>query len=176
MKPNKEFTKWVLPLLLIVLLSSISSCQIIARLEPEYYQENTVYYKEGAFAIDPGTILESLAQEKIDVFSPLISTPETTTQSSAGAVKWSQANYLQITQAFHKFFWGEPIEGWTIDQLFFRLDCKDVIVGPQIFSITLYKIIHIREEESRFVHYIYIKPSENRISWDEYEKYPKRAS
>jgi len=173
---DKLFKKWHLLILLIFLLSStLSSCQMLlkgmAMIDGEYWKENSMSSTEGSYIIDRNSILESLSHGKMNVFEPLVSTPETNASIS---VTWSQEDYIQIAQALNKFVWGESWQDWQVKDMLFKSDCEDANKGPQDFHITLYKIVHLQDGDSRLVHEIYITPMNNTVDWSEYERYPVR--
>jgi hypothetical protein len=170
---NTNIRNWPLLLMLAASLTSmVSACDVLAHLEPESWYEREVSSGEGTFAIDPATILESLAQGKMDIFTSLSGTPEAPPLMPVEAVEWSQADYFQIAEALHEFVWKESWQDWKVNRLVFRLDCEHANKGPQQLSIVLYKIVQLREEESRFVRDIFIMPMKRSVEWSEAELQP----
>ena len=150
------------------------SCQALTLLEPEYWQEESISSENGVLVFNSETILDDLEQGDQNIFIPYKGAPEATSATNLKLVKWSQADYLLIAEKLHEYVWNESWRTWKVNHLFFRMDCDQADNGPQIFSIKIYKISHIRDEKSRIVRVIDIKPLENLATWREFEKYPQR--
>jgi hypothetical protein len=158
-------------MLLIMFLSLTFACQFFS-----FGREEEISNKEAYYAIDPNTILDSLAQGATNVFTPQIATPEFESSIQGEPVEWSQSDYFRIADALHEFVWNESLDEWNLDGMTFGMDCKDVDYGSQYANFRFYKVVHTREKESRLVHNIYIFPAENSVWWTEIEYYPKLAN
>jgi hypothetical protein len=151
-KKFRPFKKDFQGVTLIIIIFLLFSCKAIDRLEPRYWQEYTIASSEGEFMIDSHTILKSIAQGRADAFIPRVTgTPEANNIMPTGPVRWSQSDYLTIAQSVFNLVWGDPWQIWAVDNLFFRMDCDQAVYGPQIFSIRMYKIVHLRDEDSRLI-------------------------
>lgn len=87
-------------------------------------------------------------------------------------VTWKQKDYLFIAEAFHEFVRNESMDTWKLNDVVFRLECKDVSFGLQLGSFTLSKIISDQGTPYRWVRYITIDPTENEILFTEEEYHP----
>ena len=164
--------KLLIKLLLLMLICMIVAYISVFLIAGSDIRPVIMSESEGYYTIDPDTILEDLAQGKNNVFTPQIATPEVSSLTSDTPVQWTQADYYRIAQALHEFVWSEPIEGWSLEKMLYKLDCSDVSSGPQLAHFKYFQIVHNREEESRFMHDIWIQPNENTIIWRDVEKYP----
>jgi len=131
---------------------------------------------EGAYIINPDTILEALAQGNKDVFTPIVTTPDPELPALINTVQWSQADYFHIAEAFHEFFWKESSKNWNLHLMIFSMDCKEINQGPQYAYFQFFVTKDVRENQSRYVHDIYIEPTKNLVSWHEVEYYPNLAN
>lgn len=168
---SKQFRNWLIFFLLIAVILGVTvSCQLPSFLGNEKVAD--ISSSEGYIVIDSETILDALARGKTDVFTPQLVTPEVIPPTPDTPVQWSQANYFQIVFAMYPFIWNETLEGWGLERMLFRLDCADVINGPQDASIQFFKITHTRDQDSRLLRDLWINPTKNLVSWHEVEKYP----
>lgn len=179
-KLNKRLKKWlVVSITIVFVCGGLSSCEVLYRLEPEYWQEHTIAKSraKGINSINPDTILESLNRGEEDVFFPsdgFLEVPPTATPFSSKIVHWSQADYFDIAQAYHEYVWGESWQDWNINLLLFTLNCGQANIGAQDLYISLYKIVSSLEGEYRLIRDIDFYPSVGFITWSEYAKSPVR--
>lgn len=153
-------------LMSLMLISSIS-CQWLSIRSEEIIRGESGYY-----LINPDTILDELAQGNIDVFALNDVTPEPPLLNPFSAVQWTESDYFLIAQALYQFVWNESIEDWSLWDLTFAMRCGDVSNGPQTAYFTFYKVVQVREQESRLKRQLNIDPSNNSVSWSEIEYYP----
>ncbi len=128
----------------------------------------------GAYSFDAQTVRQSLAAGQSDIFTQLpefIVAPQWT---EAPPVQWRQDDFYRVAQAVHQLAWQEPLEGWKIKQVFFRLRCAEAADGPQFMSFDLFKIVRIRQANSRLERRLNVEPQRNQISWSGAEYYPER--
>ena len=179
-KLNKRLKKWFVASITIVFVcGGLSSCEVLYRLEPEYWQEHTIATSraEGINSINTDTILESLNKGEKDVFFPsdsFLEVPPAATPFSSKIVHWSQADYLAIAQAYHEYVWGESWQDWNINLLFFKMNCDQANIGAQKLYISLYKTVSSKEGGYRLIRDIDFYPSVGLITWSEYAKSPVR--
>ena len=162
----KQFNKWLAFLILLAII--LSACRLFS-----FGTEDTMYWKETAYTIDPDTILDSLAQGKKDVFTLQTATPEAELPPASEPVHWSQSDFYRIAQALHEYVWNESVEEWYLPDMEFGMDCQGAFDGPQYGRFVFYKFVHIREQESRIEHDIYILHQENTVRVFETEYYPR---
>lgn len=136
-------------------------------------EEQAISSDAATYTIDAQTILQSLDQTNIDVFKLEMATPESTPERLP-SVRWSQTDYYRVAQAFHEFVWQESLDKWKLNLIFFRLDCTDAALGPQMMSFDMFRMDKTREGDSRIDRSIYIWPQQNQLHWSEAEYYPVR--
>jgi hypothetical protein len=163
---DQFYKRWILTFVLISLMSI--SCRTLS-----LRRENLIQGERVSYVFDPNTIVADIEQGKTtNIFISQNGTPEPPLIKPFNMVCWTQADYLDIMWAFHKFLWKGAIEDWNIRHILFSMKCEVVSIGPQFAYFVLYKVDKIREEASRFEHQIYINPSENLISSSKDEYYP----
>ena len=93
---------------------------------------------DGWYHYDPTTLPQALERGE-----PLSLTPEATVATSdvldSKPVQWTQADFLQIADAFQQQELAESLSAWKFSQLWFELYCADVAFGPQHLTIELYR-------------------------------------
>lgn len=99
------------------------------------------YFETRYFEIDPRTILESLDRRNVDVFLPLTATPDAFDKLYSVPPPWKQSDYLNISNALHRFVWNEDIDDWLIESMSFYGDCRYDPLGFDLFKITYFKDI-----------------------------------
>jgi len=156
---GKRFLFFISP---IVILYFIVACQQFS-----FGREEESPKREADYTIDPNTILESIANGKMDVFTLESVTHERQPLMSSMPVQWSQSDYSQIAQALHQYVWNEPLEDWSFGSMQYGMDCQDVSNGPQYAYFGYYKVTHYGNQTSRVVHEIYILHEVNSVHWVE---------
>jgi hypothetical protein len=154
-------------LLLAVIVVSLSSCRYFSN---EY--EKRVSTSDGGYTINPDTIIDALQYNQSDIFTKQTMTPSAESSVSVEPVEWSQEDYYRIAQALHEFVWNDSISNWKINQVLYRMDCENTHNGPQMAHFRLFRIALVRDEETRIVHEISIRPLENSVEWVESEFFP----
>ena len=157
--------------LLAVLLVSLACESQDLSLE---IKEQQISRGNGVYAFNSQTILQSLAQGKMNVFALQSATPESS-QADSPPVRWSQTDFFRVAQAFHESVWQEPMKSWKLNDIFFRLRCEYAPLGPQFVSFKMFKTARIREANSRLERNIDIRPQQNQASWTGIEYYPERS-
>ncbi len=152
--------------LLIAIFSAMQSCNALK-------SENVETIKQQYYAVEPNTLLESIAQGKEDAFILIDENQETTPLPANISAKWSQDDFLGVAEALHKVVWGEPLMTWNLFQMDFRVACTDAGMGFDNAHFVFYKVTTVGEQESRFVHEITIEPNRRSASIWEREYSPK---
>ncbi|MFZ1476045.1 MAG: hypothetical protein WBV59_00265 [Anaerolineae bacterium] len=127
---------------------------------------------DGWYHYDPTTLPQALERGE-----PLSLTPEATVATSdvldSKPVQWTQADFLQIADAFQQQELAESLSAWKFSQLWFELYCADVAFGPQHLTIELYREYPRDEGGMRLVqHSVLISPRRNQVGWTENELWP----
>jgi hypothetical protein len=128
----------------------------------------------GAYSFDAQTVRQSLVAGQGDIFTPLMDFTIAPQWTEAQPVQWRQADFYRVAQAVHQLAWQEPLEDWKIKQVFFRLRCAEAVDGPQFMSFDLFKIVRIRQANSRLERRLNVELQRNQVSWSEGEYYPER--
>jgi hypothetical protein len=161
--------QYIWALLVVLLASSACDAQDFS-LE---IKEQQISGGNGVYAFDSQTVLQSMAQGKMNVFTLQSATPESP-QPDLPPVRWSQSDFYRIAQALHESIWREPIEGWKLNQILFRVKCVDAPLGPQFVGFKMFKTARIREANSRLERNVYVEPRQNQAGWTGIEYYPER--
>jgi hypothetical protein len=143
------------------------SCQTLSFKNEERISGDETYY-----LINPDTILDDIANGKVNIFRQQTVTPQPPLSQDLSTVQWTQKDYLSIAETLHKFVWNESIEDWNLRYVYFAMNCEDVSKGPQFAHFILYKIVENNQQKTRFEHRIYIDPSNNSVIWFEDEYRP----
>jgi hypothetical protein len=137
---------------------------------------------KGVYAFDPQTVFAALARGETDVFVPQAAAPQPGLEGDLPPVRWTQADFYSLLRAFHATVWQEPLENWSLNDLFFALDCADTNLGLQWFSVELYRTAPAGAEgyddgyDSRFERHIFINPRQGTIEWWETRIAPNMRS
>jgi hypothetical protein len=153
----------------LIVLVAISSCSIG---KPEH--ETEITHTSGYYSFDPESIFQSLSQSDESIFRQIgsITNPVDTIPSTSD-VTWSQEEFSDVMQSFHKFLWKEPAgNNWTMVSVEFRTGCNDVNNSLQFGSYHLYRVDSSSGRTTRQTRRIVIKPSEGTVWWSESELYP----
>ncbi len=116
------------------------------------------------YTFDPDTVLSSLAGENQNVFIVQDEDFEPVSSEPVNIVKWSQGDYLRITDAVHEQFWQTTIENWKIHFMTFRADCEHIAEGPQQGIFRYYESTNRFFGRSGLDETIYIDPSTKSVS------------
>jgi hypothetical protein len=153
-----------------ILVIATFACQLMP-LE----DEKEVFHRSGDYdyTFDPNTIFDSLSQGNIDVFQPLVASPQMPSQRVRPA-DWNSDDFFLVAQAFHEFHWKEPVEDWKLNVINYIYQCEDVDNGPSSAWFLFFKLFNGRTEKKmeRNVHDIGIFLSDNTILWSEVVRYP----
>jgi hypothetical protein len=121
-------------------------------------QENATTLKIQNFTIEPDKLLDSIAQGKPNVFTPVDTEPPVKPPSEQISVSWTQADYLYIAETLHEQVWGESLDGWQIRYMGFKLTCREADIGLQNGTFDYFKIVKTNNVESRLERFIDIDP------------------
>lgn len=110
----------------------------------------------GTYAINPENLLASLNNGNLDVFLPVLKTPEE--PLFAEPVKWRQEDYLKVTNALSLFVWNESLEDWKIYSMRFQTSCQESQKGFNWAEFYFYKEISTGWEKYYSVRGMFINP------------------
>ena len=140
---------------------------------------NSINYREPktidekTFSIESKTILETASFEK-NVFVP-ISNDSPRTQATT-FVQWNQSDYLSLAEALHSVAWKETLDSWNLSEMFFRMECKDISIGPQFGQINYLKTVKTKDKEAILVRVMEIEPEINQAYTAEIDYYSTQRS
>jgi hypothetical protein len=118
------------------------------------------------FAIEPETILQSIARGEEGIFSPMSDDTEVGGLSPQ-LINWDQNDYLLVVDAFHKFVWGSSVQDWSLNYMSFSLLCNQVGTGFQWTSFSFFQEKNTVDESSEIEHQIDIYPERKLINaWE----------
>lgn len=157
---------WRQQILCAILVVNVLACQFIP------LKQTQITTAEHSYSIDTATLLPSLEQGRTDVFTLLPDDYHSMPDLEYIPVMWKQGDYLLIAQAFHQVVQHESLDGWNLNEMFFRLDCKEVSTGWQLGGFTFSKIIQEQKMSRRAARNITIDPAKNMILFTEDEYYP----
>lgn len=98
------------------------------------------YSDLGYYKIDPGTILESLANGDANVFMPMLEDMHDVEEIPGISISWTQADFLRIASALGQFLWEDPMDlrDWSVYAVTFEGFC-DNLTGLDYAEITYFK-------------------------------------
>jgi hypothetical protein len=122
-------------------------------------------------SIEPASLLDDIAQGKLDVFIPIDEEPPWPARDQQIPVPWVQEDYLRIANALFEYVWNDTLDGWQLFTLYFNLDCTQRDFGFQSGIFTFFKNVEINGNKSRVERIVNIDPrnktvyvAENRYS------------
>ncbi len=119
--------------ILFIVLFLLVSCNTF---KPEY--ELLVSEKEEYYAINPDTILNSIAQGDIkDIFIPLSTEP---LDDKEQAVHWIADDYLRVVRVFSEQVNNETLDHWYIKRVLFDYGCADIGKGFERGRLQFFKV------------------------------------
>lgn len=104
------------------------------------------YSTYGFYEIFPETILESLNQGQVDVFTLASEEILDRDEPYYEEIRWSQSDYLKISDALSKEVWHEPLDlsQWQILDLSLHQACTDEPQGFYDFTIVYFQPLGIK--------------------------------
>jgi hypothetical protein len=152
---------------LIALVFVIFACKLLE-------EENKKTIKREYYAIEPDSILESLARGEVGVFSLTTDDIDYSAPPPGPTVQWKQSDYFSVIKAFYGEVLGGTLQGWSLNSMGFFLSCKEVDYGLQDGRFEFFKVINNgREREVRVFRFIDIDTRYKLVTFREEEHYPK---
>jgi hypothetical protein len=144
--------------LLGLILSSLSACS-------RFQRENQTPANEGYVSFNKDTVLKDISLGQIDIFPELKTTPQPIGYNDALPVNWRQSDYYRIALAAFQSIWGESPDGWSVNEMGFKLDCKYIERGVQKGRFVFFKVDKDANPSIRFERGIMVKPLSEEILW-----------
>jgi hypothetical protein len=155
--------------ILITILSMVIGCYTTSS-SPKEVEKNV---ENLSYAINSGTILESLKSGKTDVFAQPTINQQVTTSQHAESVSWHQADYFFIAKALYQQTQQATLGVQNLYAMSFNMNCAETNQGT--FSdgtFSSFKVIEVGENEIRVEYIILIQPLENSINTYKSEFHP----
>jgi len=127
----------------------------------------------GTYHIDSHTILQSLRQNELGLFTARDNGDENE-GSDLPPVQWTQADYWRIAEGVYQQVFEESVNDWKLTSMLFGLDCADVLYSPQQAVFEWYSVLDAREYR-RLDRWINISPRQNKVDWGDSELSPVRV-
>lgn len=116
------------------------------------------------YKIDPQTILDSIENKELDIFTPISSHSKNNSPVwEYGTFSWKQEDYLKIANALHQTVWDEPLNEWLIEKGKFLQFSYPDSKGFEYANLVFYK----RQNNEYTVHEISIDPLFNTATTSE---------
>lgn len=127
--------KWKI-LSLFLLFCIQASCQAMYD-----FGENPsiVSTQSGMISIEPATLLQDIKKQKAGLFVPIENEPDFRSAPNIPSVQWGQKDFLEIAKAVYMEVWNEPLDGWSVQDIYFLEECSDMHVGLQHATFKLFK-------------------------------------
>lgn len=155
-------------ILIIIFVNTIFGCKL-------FQEEVEKTTKQGYYAIQPESILETLAHEDTSAF--VLVTDQYVDYSApptGSTVTWTQSDYLYIVDTFYKLMLHDTLNDWHLNSMGFALSCADVEAGLQVGRFQFFKIVSDEnDQEVRVVRFIEVDPRYKIVSLWEREFSPK---
>jgi hypothetical protein len=97
------------------------------------------FRKTSYYALDPDSIIYSLDQNGDTLFSAEDTPPENPIFQQP--FSWSQADFLKIGYALHRFVWNQSLEDWKYYSMYFITACHDHPDGFALGEFVYFKQI-----------------------------------
>jgi len=172
-EPMRKMSRIVL--MVLALGAIMFACRILIRDElfmdsqerryPDVFFSS--YSNHGSYRFEPDTILSSVIQGEVDVFTitdvalaePIYHPP----------FQWKQSDYLMVANALHQFVWKETLDEWDLHDIALDGECKS-IPNFNIFNVSYYKITGLQEYSA---HMIGIYPLAGEGEWGGGGRFPR---
>ena len=119
---------WIMIVLLVLMLVICGIAAFVVRiaedpLGSDYLMNNypTSFTNRGSFLIDPETILESLNNGKIDVFTPYLDQVDGELPEDVfdGSIRWTPGEHFMIADALNHSVWNDDLNDWKLYEMDF---------------------------------------------------------
>jgi len=154
----------ILAIFAVILTMLISSCNFFGREEVKFFP--TRY-----FLIEPQTLLESIEQNKANLFTPVDDMPPDNNQHIT--VNWEQSDYTKILTTLFTTVLQDDINDWRPDGISLSLMCGQYNQGFQGGYFTFFKNLKESQDEIRMVRIVNITAWDKTISVADKEYRPK---
>jgi hypothetical protein len=151
----KRFQKnWTLLFLLGLIISSLS-CGFALQTEQKTYPTDNTYQ------IKPHTLLTSLANEEMDAFVLMTSTPPVFPDYALEPVPWGVSDYFFVAKELYQFAQNDTLDDWKLKEMWFSGKCDEINIGFQRAGFVYFKSIPGEESNIRVEATMFVVPEEN---------------
>jgi hypothetical protein len=132
-----------------VLMSTMVACKL-------FQTENQKTTQQGFYAIDPETLLNTLANDETNAFLPITEHDvDRSTPPSGSSINWTQADYFYIVDEFYRLVLHDTLGDWQLNSMNYSLSCAEVDIGSQNGRFEFFKIVKNENDQevliSRFI-------------------------
>lgn len=140
---------------------------------PVHYPINTgSFFTIGSASIDPTTLLEHVRNGKdLGLTNIQSDLPEDT--PFIMSIGWSQNDYLELAEAFHKAVWNDSPNEWHLYRVSFYTSCENPSGKFESADLYYYQDVKIKGKRKYSVRNILIEPSYGYIAWGSDSNYPR---
>lgn len=165
-----------IPLPISLFLICVACFGILALLESvsDRREDKTNNFNQ-LYSIEPASLLDDIAQGKIDVFIPIDEEPPWPAPDQQIPVPWTQEDYLHIANALFEVIWNDTLDGWQLYAAFFNLDCTQHDIGFQSGIFIFFKNVEINGNKSRIERIVNIDPRDKTVDVAENRYFPRLA-
>jgi hypothetical protein len=125
---------------------------------------------EDYYSIDPDTIIPSLDNGVINVFSPA-KEPDDYWPDNASYSQWQQSHFVKVASALNKFAGKDNIDDWKIVEASFISVCEAKGNGFLTGYFILYRPIWVRRQLHYEARAIFVDPMISVVSWGDGRTY-----
>lgn len=121
-------------------------------------------YPQDHYTIDPNTIIPSLDNGTINVFSPAPEVGDFLPDNTA-YFQWHQSDFIKIASALNRFAGKDNIDDWKIVFVYLISECEDKGNGFSSGTFFLYRTTWIQGQPQYEVREISIHPRASIVAW-----------
>jgi hypothetical protein len=168
---KKKLLIWLI-IVLLALVLALYGCMYIffgyLSYDPYIFPNSSWQPEKGNFLIDPETILDSLNNGDMNVFSPNLKQADGELPEVVfdGPFYWTPRDYLMIAEALNQKVWKDTLNDWEIYKMVFLMDCQDNPSGFEQGHVIYFKTIsNDNGQKSYTIREFFIMPKNGYVKW-----------
>lgn len=137
---KKKLSLWliILPPVLIILIFGA----IFVYFSYFYYEPYSSGQPEtGGFLIDPETIINSINNGDVNIFSPILETAELRELVFDKPIHWRTEDFTMVSEALNQKVWKDTLNDWNLYEMSFSVGCQDNMVGFEGGYLSYFKAV-----------------------------------
>jgi len=131
------------------------------------------FYPEDYYKIDTDTIISSLNNGRIDVFTQTKKIPDKFWPDEVEYFQWHQSDFIKIAATLNQFAGKDNMNGWGIYSVAFDSVCENKGDGFSTGYFVLFRPIWIHNELHYQAREIFIDPLVSIVRWGHGKNYPR---